>query len=148
MHIRGGIRSGWFRRGHRVVALLTVLWLLSPVSSLAQAPVSVPSGQEISLVEQFLEPQTNGEVWFRMRFLAPQIGTDDSQMTYEKSEADFLFLCQSMALPNLAESDNSAEVIIITLMDRQVAFGTSDQQATQFFEAFRPENATCIWEDL
>lgn len=139
----------WTKGGRKsLAAVLSLLLAVAPAYAQEDQAIAVPSGQQITLTEQFLEPQENGEMWFRMRFLAPQIGTEDDQMTYEKSEADFLYLCQSVALKQLDEAGKSAQAIIITLMDRPVDFGASDPQATQFFEAFRPENATCMWEDL
>jgi len=128
--------------------LLSVLLSVWPAQSQSPVQITVPSGQEISLVEQFLEPQDNGDLWFRLRFLTPQIGVKDHQMTYEKSQDDLLYLCQSVALKNLSDSGQAAQLIIITLMDRLVTFGSAEPSATQFFEVFRPENATCIWEDL
>jgi len=34
-------------------------------------------------------------------------------------------------------------VIVISMMDRPVVFGTSDPNATQFFEAFRIKEDSC-----
>ena len=40
------------------------------------------------------------------------------------------------------------EQIVISLMDRLVDFGATNPDATQFFEAYRIEDGTCIWEGL
>jgi len=36
--------------------------------------------------------------------------------------------------------------IIIVLSDREVEFGVADPDATQYFEAYRPEDGACFWE--
>ncbi len=36
--------------------------------------------------------------------------------------------------------------IFISISDRPVEFGTKDPDAAQVFEAYRPEDGTCIWE--
>lgn len=112
----------------------------------AMAELAVPSGQDITLHELFLENQETGEVWFRLRYLTPEIARDAGSRTYSDVEPDFLHLCESEALPKLDEALLTADMIVISMMDRVVEFGATDPDATQFFEAFRREDARCIWE--
>ena len=49
---------------------------------------------------------------------------------------------------DMAQHALDGEVIVISLADRVTEFGVSDPEATQFFEAFRLSNDTCIWEGL
>ena len=51
-----------------------------------------------------------------------------------------------MALPYIAEHGLEADKIVISLADREVAFGASDPAATQYFDQFSIENGDCIWE--
>ncbi|WP_166417609.1 DUF6497 family protein [Cochlodiniinecator piscidefendens] len=40
------------------------------------------------------------------------------------------------------------ENIIVSMSDRFIPFGVTDADATQFFEAYTVENATCMWGDF
>lgn len=123
------------------LAAVLIIW-----AAPAFAEISVPSGQPVTLFEHFLETQEDGTTWYRLRYIAPQIARETGSVTYAAAEEDFLHLCTNDALVRLTEAGAEAGTIVISLMDRPVEFGASDPQATQFFEAFRRENATCIWE--
>ncbi len=114
-------------------------------AALAQQALTVPSGQPITLGEVLIDDRP-GATWVRFRFVAPQIGNDAGQINYETSSADIDYLCEALVLPYLAQYDLTPARIVISLSDRSVPFGTADPDATQFFEAYRPENAACIWE--
>ena len=108
--------------------------------------ISVPSGQEIILLDVIWnEPGPNGLVT-RFRFLAPAIAKDSGTISFDLAIADMAHLCQDFALPKVTGSVMAPTQIIISLSDRAVAFGASDPDATQFFEAYRLENGACIWE--
>ncbi len=108
--------------------------------------ISVPSGQEITLLDVIWnEPGPNGLVT-RFRFLAPAIAKDGGTISFDLAIADMAHLCQDFALPKVTGSVMAPTQIIISLSDRVVAFGASDPDATQFFEAYRLENGACIWE--
>lgn len=173
---RGCGLAGWsFRFGaHRslqrvgAVALAAVLaCTLSPLSADestggvahdgnltgAFVPVTVPSGQQVLLSEVLLD-DTPGALWARFRFVAPQIAraadgigdAADRAMDFERSAADMDHLCESLALDYLDQHALSPSMVVISFSDRPVEFGTSDAEATQFFEAYRPEGERCIWE--
>ena len=108
--------------------------------------ISVPSGQEITLLDVIWnEPGPNGLVT-RFRFLAPAITKALGNISFEVAIADMAHLCQDFALPKITGSVIAPTQIIISLSDRAVAFGATDPEATQFFEAYRLENGACIWE--
>ncbi len=109
--------------------------------------VEVPSGQPITLVEVLVD-DTPGETWVRFRFLAPEIAETGGSVDYETAAADMDHLCGAFALSYMDSYDLEAIRVVISLSDRSVAFGESDPEATQFFEAYRPENGRCIWEEL
>ena len=69
-------------------------------------------------------------------------------VTFEQAEPDFPRLCEAFAIPYIAEYQLEGDVIVISLADRATEFGANDPDATQFFEAFRPDGATCVWEGL
>lgn len=112
----------------------------------AQEVIDVPSGQPVTFHDSIAsEPGAEG-LTLRFRFLAPQIARDAGVMPFELAAGDMDFLCESYALPRLAEIGPNVAQIVITLMDRPVPFGEPDPEATQFFEAYRPENGGCVWE--
>ncbi len=137
----GAGRRQW--RGFRGCAFITAI-LTAPLMATAQ---TVPSGQPLTLTE-VLQDSVGNEAWLRFRFVAPQIAREAAAITYAQAEGDFVHLCDRVARPYMAEFALSADVIVITLMDRPVAFGTPDPEATQFIEAFRIVDNACIWDEF
>jgi len=108
--------------------------------------IPVPSGQSITYVETVQnQPGTEG-LTYRFRFVAPAIDRDGTAMPIEEAAADMDYLCASFALSRLPGVGPVPSQIIISLMDRAFDFRTSAPEATQFFEAYRIEDGTCIWE--
>lgn len=129
-----------------MIRVLPLFWLAGP--ALAQS-IAVPSGQPVTLFEVVAEDQVDlGQVWARFRFLAPQIARGTGTLSFEQAEADMLHLCQTVALPALAADTRQFDLVLVSLSDREVPFGAIDPEATQFFEGYRPEEATCILEEF
>ena len=84
----------------------------------------------------------------RFRFLAPEISRDQSGSSFEVAQLDFEHLCSEVSLPYLGKFDLEADVIVLSLLDRPVAFGEVDPDATQLIEAFRLRDGQCEWEGL
>ncbi|MGC9420648.1 MAG: DUF6497 family protein [Rhodovulum sp.] len=112
----------------------------------AQAPLDVPSGQRVTYLDTITGEPGPAGLTARFRFIAPQIAREAGTMPFEIAAGDMEYLCETFALPRLSEIGPQVAQVVITLMDRPVAFGEADPQATQFFEAYRPENGHCIWE--
>ncbi|PWE33709.1 acetolactate synthase [Maritimibacter sp. 55A14] len=104
----------------------------------------VPSGQPVSLLEAIWEDGAAAPL--RLRFLAPRIAQADGGITFAEAESDLAHLCKTVALPLIAEAGRTPARVIVSLSDRAVPHGQADPEATQFFEAFRPEDGRCIWE--
>ncbi|UWQ76160.1 MULTISPECIES: DUF6497 family protein [unclassified Leisingera] len=121
---------------------------LSVLSASAAEPVAVPSGQPVTLAEVLLDeaPGQAGETWARFRFLAPEIARETGSVSYEAAAPDMDHLCETLAVPYLAGHGLTAARVVISLSDRMVPFGAQDPAATQFFEAYRPVAAGCMWE--
>lgn len=134
--------EGGARRWQQLWVRGCVFLLLTSVPISAQ---TVPSGQPLSVIEVLLDTVIDEE-WLRFRFLAPEIAREAGTISYGDAAADFQHLCETVARPYLVEYDLSPDVIVVTLMDRLVPFGQSDPEATQFIEAFRIQDDTCIWE--
>lgn len=113
--------------------------LASPVSAF-----DLPSGQPLEFQESFYERQDDGALWARFRFIMPSIG---EEVGYAQVADDFMTLCESYVLPALQGQD-MPDQIVVSLADRATEFGKASPEATQFFEAFRPEGASCIWEQF
>lgn len=117
----------------------------SPVvlgAALVQMP---PSGTTVDLYEVLID-EVGGESWLRFRFLAPQIARAGGTVSYNDLVDDFVYLCERVALPYLADYDIDASVIVVSLLDRPVDFGAADPDATQFIDAFRVTSGACEWE--
>ncbi|MBY6138851.1 hypothetical protein KUV26_05315 [Leisingera daeponensis] len=140
--------GAWSARGRGCGYLAAVPIALFALSATAADAISVPSGQAVTLAEVLLDdaPGQPGKTWARFRFLAPQIARGTGSVTYEAAAPDMDHLCDTLALPYLAEHGLEAARVVISLSDRAVPFGAQDPEATQFFEAYRPEGAACTWE--
>ncbi|MBN2906328.1 MAG: acetolactate synthase [Rhodobacteraceae bacterium] len=112
----------------------------------AQAALDVPSGQVVTFHDTIQGEHGPSGLTVRFRFLAPQIARDGGTMPAIMAQADMDFLCETYALPRLSAIGPQVSQVVITLMDRPVPFGSPVPEATQFFEAYRPENGRCIWE--
>lgn len=108
--------------------------------------VAVPSGQSVTLAEVLLDSLA-GEPWARFRFVAPGISRVNGRISYDVAIIDMEALCNSYALPYLDANKTEVARIVISMSDRALEFGASDPAATQFFETYRRENDSCIWEE-
>lgn len=113
----------------------------------AGVSVDLPSGQSVSFLDVIEGVEGSVGSALRYRFLAPQIARATGDVPFMQAEDDMAALCQDYVLPHLVESavDLPSQIIIV-LADRKVEFGIADPEATQFFEAYRPEDGQCIWE--
>jgi len=108
--------------------------------------IALPSGVEPTLHEWLLDTQPNGDIYARFRFIAPDISRDTGRFTLPDLADDFQVLCDEFAVVNIAAQPTPVDLVIISFSDRKVDFGYGDPDATQYFESFRLENGTCIWE--
>ncbi|MBL4915972.1 DUF6497 family protein [Szabonella alba] len=109
------------------------------------APILLPSGQQVTFLDAIWNEPGPGGLTTRFRFLAPDIGTGGT-VGFDLAVEDMAYLCESYALPRVADNIPPPQQIIITLFDRPVAFGEAAPEATQYFEAYRIEDGLCIWE--
>jgi Family of unknown function (DUF6497) len=108
-------------------------------------PIVVPSGQVVTLQEVVWNAPGVDGLTLRFRFVAPGIAPGGG-VDFAAASADMLALCQTYALPRMADFGPQVQQIVISLADRVVTFGATEPDATQFFEAYRVEDGTCIWE--
>jgi hypothetical protein len=107
--------------------------------------VAVPSGQPVTFVEAILNEAGPEGLTARFRFIAPGIA-EGGGVDFETAAADMEFLCQSYALPRIAATGPAPSQVVISLSASAVPFGEAAPDVTQFFEAYRIDGATCIWE--
>ncbi|MCV2869473.1 DUF6497 family protein [Defluviimonas sp. WL0002] len=109
----------------------------------AEEAITLPSGMVVTYLDTVHTAPGPEGLTVRFRFTSPDLSTrpaDDGTLE------DMTWLCETYALPRIAVTGPEPQQVIITLADRPVAFGAADPEATQYFEAFRPEGQTCIWE--
>lgn len=138
-------------RTQRLASGLMAALLLSafarPASAQDGAGVSVPvpSGQEVHWIDTISDTPGPEGLTMRFRFLAPQIGGDDP-MDPDVAAADMQALCEEFALPRLSAIGPRPAQVVISLSDRVVPFGETDEEAVQFFEAYSVVDGGCEWE--
>lgn len=129
---------------HLMLAMVVgSLSVFVPTFSSAQAAqkIAVPSGQEVHFSEVLLD-EAPGELWARFRFVAPQITAGG----LDQISGDFDYLCTALAQPYLAHHGIVPARVAISLSSRDVAFGSTEGDVTQFFETYRLDGGACVWE--
>jgi hypothetical protein len=106
-------------------------------------PIPVPSGQTVTLLDVVLNAPGPMGATARFRFLAPGIG--DGSVDFDAAAADMAALCQTYALPRVTGTTPAPAQIIISLSAAPVDFG-APTDVVQYFEAYRIDGETCIWE--
>jgi hypothetical protein len=104
--------------------------------------IPVPSGQTLSFIEFISEAE--GDT-VRFRFLTPDIGTT---FDYMDVAADFQMVCDDQVIPVLDANALAPSQIVLSMSTVDIPFGEDHPDVLQFFEIFRPENGTCIWEEF
>lgn len=106
--------------------------------------IVVPSGQPVTLQDVVWNVPGPEGLALRFRFVAPKIA--GGEVDFETALADIKALCDSYALPRVAQPGPVPSQIIISFSDTPLPFGEAAPEATQFFEAFSVQNGVCIWE--
>lgn len=110
------------------------------------ALVPVPSGQEVRFLDTVLNAPGNEGLPVRFRFVAPAISKVGGTVDYDTAAVDMEHLCTAFALPKVMAMDPAPGQVVISFSATEVPFGEAAPEVTQFFEAFRIEDGTCIWE--
>ena len=113
-----------------------------------EEPIVVPSGQLVTLQDVIWNAPGPFGLVARFRFVAPAIARGETAVDFATASADMLHLCESYALLRVADLGPVPSQIIISLASAPVPFGQPAPDVTQFFEAYRVENQTCIWEQF
>ncbi len=108
--------------------------------------LALPSGQKVRWLETLRDIGGPAGLTYRFRFLAPAIAKKGGTVSAEAVQDDMQALCDGFALPRLPHQGPRPEELVISLSDKPVAFGAATPGVTQYFEAYRPDGATCAWE--
>ena len=127
--------------------VLTALLMLPALPAASQTDLAVPSGQVVTLRDILIDA-TTGAPWLRLRFLAPAIARDGGTVGPGAAAEDMAHLCREIAAPYAEAQGLTPDRIVISLTDRDLAFGETNPDATQFFDLFRLEDGLCIWEEF
>jgi hypothetical protein len=112
----------------------------------ADAPIPVPSGQTVTLIDTIWNERGPNGLAVRFRFLAPAITKGSGTVSADQAQDDMLALCKSYALPRLGDATGPKPAqIIISLSDQVVPFGEAHPEATQFFDSFDYKDGDCVW---
>lgn len=107
--------------------------------------IPVPSGQPVVLQDVVWNVIGAQGFTLRFRFVAPEIRAGGS-VDFDTAVADMQVLCAEYARPRATDFRGAPAQIIISMAEKPVAFGETLPDVVQFFEAFRIEGETCIWE--
>lgn len=105
--------------------------------------LAVPSEQPVTFLEMLSDTTASG-LMFRFRFITPEIG--QAGRDYLDVEVDMQYLCETFAIPRVAETGPQPSQIVISFSQQETEFGVANEDVTQFFEAYRIEDETCILE--
>ena len=122
------------------------LFLLLFASPVMANEISVPSGQPVTFIERITDPDGPSGLTLRYRFVAPEISKEGGSVDFDQAVADIDALCATFVLADAGIASMNPAQVVITLMDQNVQFGVATPDATQYFEAYRLENDTCVWE--
>lgn len=105
--------------------------------------LTVPSGQPVSFHDAFVDRPATG-LTARFRFIAPELTTHLETLGYDVLEGDLAYLCESFAVKRIAAP--LPTLIVVSLSEAPVEFGSYDPDVMQVFEGYRPVDDTCAWE--
>lgn len=112
---------------------------LAATASAQSAPLLMPSGAEAKFHDTIWDEDLSA---IRLRYVVPQLSEPDSLYHADALRVfdDMQWLCETQ-MPALFPDDESAQdqgwnVVVITLMNTPIEFGTRDSDVVQFFEWF------------
>ncbi len=110
------------------------------------AGITAPSGLVVTFQEVVRDAPGPEGLTLRFRFIAPAIAPGAASVDFLTASADMLWLCQTYAVPRVSALGPQPAQIVISLADRDVPFGETAPEATQYFEAYSIVEGECIWD--
>lgn len=121
------------------------LWASAAVAQQDEAKeerLILPSGLETYLHETLWDERSTG-LAYRFRFVAPDL---TGQEDFETKMTDLEYLCNSYAVPRMANIGPQPTQIVISIANQESEFGVTDPNVIQIFEAYSLDQGGCIWE--
>jgi hypothetical protein len=107
--------------------------------------VAAPSGLQVSLHEVIFEENPwSGESMVVVRLLAPAIAGPIENPIALRDDMDWA--CRTWGLRAAATLTAPPDMVVVEMMAAPVARGVASPETRQFFEQFRLDGPTCIWE--
>lgn len=134
----------------RMAAITMMLAIPHESSGQVAGGQSAPSGLFYAPPEALFEPVGAYDAarrLVRLRFVAPELA-DTDRYGIAQIEADFQVLCDGFGVEIVAQSAPNARQIVISVSAEQVAFGETAPNVAQYFDIFRIEDGTCVWEGI
>ena len=117
-----------------------------PQVARAGEAIITPSGLSLTLQDVIWNAPGPEGLTSRFRFIAPAIAPESGGVDFEAVSEDMLWLCQTYALPRIAQPGPMPQQIVISLSDVPLPFGEAHPEATQFFEAYSLQDGQCVWD--
>lgn len=108
--------------------------------------IAVPSQQSVTLLDIIWNSEGPDGPAPRFRFLAPAIARAGGSVDFATIEGDLQHLCETYVQDALAAKGIAAPVVLLSMADRAVDFGSTDPEATQYFDQFTITDTSCIRE--
>ncbi len=119
--------------------------LLCMATAAAAQDVPVPSGVAMTLYDVRLEEDP---AIARFRFVSPAIDPAGEGRTFGDLVDDLEYICAAVVVPSLAANDWAGQEVVISVSSQETEFGVFDDSITQFFQPYKIEDGTCLWEDF
>jgi len=120
--------------------------LASAIAPLAAVAETVaPSGLELSLHEVRVEENPwSGEIQVVVRLLAPEIAQGITDPVALRADMDWA--CATWGQPTAATLSAPPDQVVVEMMAAPVARGTATPEIRRFFETYRLDGPSCIWD--
>lgn len=110
----------------------------------------MPSGQDVRPLDILWELPPEGAPaealpGLVLRFLAPAIGS--GAVAFDAAEDDLDHLCARVALPLVAVT-GPVGTVTVALIDRPLARGAPDPEATMYIAGYTIEEGACVFDPL
>lgn len=107
--------------------------------------VAAPSGLPVTLDEVIFEENPwSGESMVVVRLLVPAIAGPIENPIALRDDMDWA--CRTWGLPAAGTLAAPPDLVVVEMMAAPVARGVAAPEVRQFFEQFRLDGPTCIWE--
>lgn len=126
---------------------LVPLIALITMPALADTTLQLGSGLTVTRDEVLFEPPGAYDAarrLVRLRYVSDQLPS----LSFDRISGDFQELCERDGLAVARDFAPNATQLIVSLSSEAVAFGETAPNVVQYFDAFRREGDTCIWEGI